>query len=195
MPTRKSPIKCSVVMNRRSVVVKCRSVKRRSVKRRSPKVKRSVKRSVKRRSPKVKRSVKRSVKRRSPKVKRSVKRRSPKVKRSVKRRSVKRSPVHRRRLSLSFTAKQIRDSQIRLLNDNIDKLDLEFDLLSPAERVEKRDAYVRKFRSLARRIQDVYRVEGESPPAVYEILRGWKHGSGDLSRAGANEAVDLTPRR
>jgi hypothetical protein len=30
---------------------------------------------------------------------------------------------------------------------------------------------------------------------VYEILRGWKHGSGDLSRAGANEAVDLTPRR
>ena len=184
MPTRKSPIKCSVVMNRRSVVVKCRSVKRRSVKRRSPKVKRSVKRSVKRRSPKVKRSVKRSVKRRS-----------PKVKRSVKRRSVKRSPVHRRRLSLSFTAKQIRDSQIRLLNDNIDKLDLEFDLLSPAERVEKRDAYVRKFRSLARRIQDVYRVEGESPPAVYEILRGWKHGSGDLSRAGANEAVDLTPRR
>ena len=184
MPTRKSPIKCSVVMNRRSVVVKCRSVKRRSVKR-SPKVKRSVKR----RSPKVKRSVKRSVKRRSVK-------RSPKVKRrSVKRRSVKRSPVRRRRLSLSFTAKQIRDSQIRLLNDNIDKLDLEFDLLSPAERVEKRDAYVRKFRSLARRIQDVYRVEGESPPAVYEILRGWKHGSGDLSRAGANEAVDLTPRR
>ena len=175
MPTRKSPIKCSVVMNRRSVVVKCRSVKRRSVKR-SPKVKR------------------RSVKRRSVK-RRSVKRRSPKVKRSVKRRSVKRSPVRRRRLSLSFTAKQIRDSQIRLLNDNIDRLDLEFDLLSPAERVEKRDAYVRKFRSLARRIQDVYRVEGESPPAVYEILRGWKHGSGDLSRAGANEAVDLTPRR
>ena len=190
MPTRKSPIKCSVVMNRRSVVVKCRSVKRRSVKRRSVKrrsVKRSVKRAVKRRSPKVKRSVKRRS------VKRSVKRRS--VKRSVKRRSVKRSPVRRRRLSLSFTAKQIRDSQIRLLNDNIDRLDLEFDLLSPTERVEKRDAYVRKFRSLARRIQDVYRVEGESPPAVYEILRGWKHGSGDLSRAGANEAVDLTPRR
>ena len=173
MHTRKSPIKCSVVVKDRSVVANCRSVVAK---------RRSVKRSIKR-SPKVKRTVKRSVKR------------SPKVKRTVKRRSVKRSPVRRRRLSLSFTAKQIRDSQIRLLNDNIDRLDLEFDLLSPTERVEKRDAYVRKFRSLARRIQDVYRVEGESPPAVYEILRGWKHGSGDLSRAGANEAVDLTPRR
>ena len=190
MPTRKSPIKCSVVVKGRSVVANCRSVVKRrsvkrSVKRRSPVKRRSVKRSVKRRSPVKRRSVKRSRK-----VKRSVKRRSP-VKRSVKRRS----PVRRRRLSLSFTAKQIRDSQIRVLYDNIDRLDLEFDLLSPAERVEKRDAYVRKFRSLARRIQDVYRVEGESPPAVYEILRGWKHGSGDLSRAGANEAVDLTPRR
>ena len=95
-----------------------------------------------------------SFRRKSP-IRKSPIRKSPKMHMSTM--SFRRkSPVHRRSparksISLSFSAQQIRDSQIKLLKDNLEEL-RESRLIAPAH---LRPEFDKKAKSLVRRIRDL----------------------------------------